>query len=502
MTGSLSPAKNVNSRVFVIEGRARPDHAPSYESCLRMMGITQNFGDIERIENPDPYNYGKFEEIGETQGAVERATTSLEGRYAIDIKSILLRLAVKRCSVDVQLHFGQCQDPSEFNSFDKVMVLESVKLTSWNTEDMGALQSADESPINENADISAKEIYEILPISFGVKAGGIVTNELVAATLCDSASCGDCETESDGCKKIFAISLNAGGSPSTPPDVVFTIDKGTTWYAHDIDTIVGAEDPTDVACLGQYLFVVSEATESLHYALLSEFDGVTDPAFTEVATGFVAGSGPNAISTIGNLAYIVGELGYVYTTQDVTAGVSVLDAGVATISELNAVHALSSTFVVAVGNDGAIIYSENGSTFSLATNPVGVGVDLNCVWVKSESEWWVGTSGGSLYYTIDGGDTWTVKAFPGSGAGVTHDIVFATDSVAYLAHATATPAGRILRSYDGGYSWQIVPERAGATLPANDQVNALVACQYDVNFVVGVGLADDGADGYAVVGLA
>ncbi len=80
--------------------------------------------------------------------------------------------------------------------------------------------------------------------------------------------------------------------------------------------------------------------------------------------------------------------------------------------------------------------------------------------------------------------------------------MFATDSVAYLAHDTAVPAGRILRSYDGGYSWQIVPERAGATLPANDQVNALVACRYDVNFVVGVGLADDGADGYAVVGLA
>jgi hypothetical protein len=80
--------------------------------------------------------------------------------------------------------------------------------------------------------------------------------------------------------------------------------------------------------------------------------------------------------------------------------------------------------------------------------------------------------------------------------------VFASDSVAYLSHATATPAGRILRSYDGGYSWQIVPERAGATLPANDQVNALVACPYDVNFIVGVGLADDGSDGYAVVGLA
>jgi len=49
-----------------------------------------------------------------------------------------------------------------------------------------------------------------------------------------------------------------------------------------------------------------------------------------------------------------------------------------------------------------------------------------------------------------------LKGFPGSGSGVVYDICFASDAVGYLAHATTTPAGRILRTYDGGYSWNIL----------------------------------------------
>jgi photosystem II stability/assembly factor-like uncharacterized protein len=95
--------------------------------------------------------------------------------------------------------------------------------------------------------------------------------------------------------------------------------------------------------------------------------------------------------------------------------------------------------------------------------------------------------------------TWTAKGFPGSGAGSVYDIAFANMSVGYLAHATTTPAGRILRTYDGGYSWQILPEGTG-TITANDRINRVAACIYDENFVVGVGLADDASDGVIVVG--
>ena len=495
-----TPARTGQSRVFIIDGRARPDHQPSYQSSMRMGSPSYGFGDIEAIENPDPDRYDNYIEIGEIRGASERPTTSLEGRYAREIASTLLEIARRKCAVDIQLHWGVCQDPNDFESFDKVLVLENSNITTWSAEDLGALQQSDAAVVNESVDISAKDLFEILPVSFGAKAATIVTTEVIDIKICDVVSCGECEDESDGCYKMFGVTVAAGGSPSTPADVIYSIDKGITWYAHDVESLGAAEDADGIDCIGSYIVVVSNASASQHYALKSEFDGVTDPAFTEVATGYVAGGEPNAIFSIGNMAFIVGDNGYVYKSTDATAGVSVLDAGSATTAKLIDVYAISAEFAVAVGENGAIIYTANGISWSVTTSsPIGFGENFKCVLEKNESDWWVGTNGGQAFYTLDGGVTWTEKAFFGSGTGEVHDIEFTNDSVAWLSHATTAPAGRIHRSYNGGYSWNVMPE-GSAALPANDQINALATCMEDANFVVGVGLGDDGSDGYVVVG--
>lgn len=500
MANSYSIVRNAYSRVFVIEGRARADHIPEYNSCLRMLGISQNFGDITRVECPDPDNYGKFIEVASIRGASERATTSLEGRYALELKSTLLRLARKGCAVDVQLHIGECTDPSDFDTFKKALVLENVLFTTYSTDELGALTSDDNAAVNETVEISAEDVYEALPLTFQRQADSLITNEVVDVVYGDSVSCGECEVESDGCQKVFALTKAAGGSPTTPADIVFSLNAGGTWYAHDVDTLGAAEEPSALDAVGDYMVVVSQATESLHYALKSEFNSYTDPAFTEVTTGFVAAHGPNDIFSTGRQAFIVGEGGYVYETTDPTAGVSVLDAGSATTDDLNRVHALSSQNAVAVGNSGTVVYTENGTNWGAVTNrPTGAGVHLTAVCMRSKSEWWVGTDTGAVYYTLDKGVTWTAVTFSGSGAGRVDDIVFATNSIGYIAHAAATPRGRILRTYNGGQTWSIMPE--SGTLPLCDRVNRLATCG-DPNIVVGGGLADDGADGYLVMGLA
>jgi photosystem II stability/assembly factor-like uncharacterized protein len=319
--------------------------------------------------------------------------------------------------------------------------------------------------------------------------------------ICGPPSCGSCGAENDGCYNAYAISTAAGGSPGTPADIVHTINKGATWYADDIDSMSDTDVPDAVACLGRYVVVVSNDTCSLHYALKAEIDDVDfDEAWTEVLTGFVAGGCPNDIWSVGGTAWVVGDGGYIYKMTDPTLGVTVIDAGETTTNHLYAVHALSASFAVGVGAHGTVVYTTDGAIFTLTNAPVGFGVVLTCVWCLDEATWFVGTDTGHLYYTVDAGTTWTEKAFPGSGAGTVYDIAFPTRSVGFLAHATATPAGRILRSYDGGYSWLIVPEATGKILPANDYVAAIATCPQDVNYIVGVGLADNGTDGFLVVG--
>ena len=423
------------------------------------------------------------------------------GRYPAKEASTLKRLADLKCNNDIHLNIGICNDVSVFNQFDKKLIFETSRITNYATDPLGALSSDERAVVNETADISMRVWYEVLGLEFARRADTIVTNEVLDVVICDQASCGSCDTPSDGCQKIFAITLAAGGSPSTPADIVYSLDKGATWNADDIESLGIAENPSALACVGEYIVVVSNDSNSLHYALLSEFDGTTDPAWTEVTTGFVTGGEPNDIWSVGNKAFIVGDGGYVYTVTDPTAGVTVIDAGVAEQDDLLAVHAISEDFMVGVGNNGAIVKTENGTTVAALGGPVGVGINLQAVWVKGNNsdEWFIGASNGNFYYTVDNGVTWTTGSFTGSGAGQVYDIAFSTKSVGYLAHATAASLGRIFRTYDGGNSWVLMPEGA-ATLPANDRINALAACADDANFVVGVGLDDDGSDGIILVG--
>jgi len=498
MTTNFTPARSAFSRVFLIEGRARPDHEPGYKSCLRAGAPDQAFGDVERIECPDPDAYGLFVEIGEVKGAIERATLDLMGRYAADLESDLLRLARARCSADVQIHFGECSDPSSFNTFSKALILENAYLTNWSADELGALGSDENAVVNETAPISATGMYEVLQLTFAERGGDTVVNPLEDVVICSTPSCGECQDEDSGCDFIVAVSQSTTGSPGTGPEIVYSTDKGATWSSDEIDAMSTGETTSGVACVGDYVVVISDSNDALYYKLKSTIKAGTGGGWTEVTTGFVAAGSPNDIWSVGNYAFVVGDGGYVYGTADPTAGVTVLDAGEATTQDLNKVHAIDKYFAVAVGDSDAVIYTENQSTWTDLT-ATGSGHNLSAVWIKSENDFLVGTGSGSLYYTLDKGTTWTEKTnLPGTYTDI-NDIAFSTDSVGYLTGVISGPRARILRTFDGGYSWTVLPEGVG-TMPLADAFEAIAACEDDPNFVVGVGLADDASDGILVVG--
>jgi photosystem II stability/assembly factor-like uncharacterized protein len=493
----MDPIKTSLSRVFITEGGARVDRAPAYQSCMRAGGLSQDFGDVTDIECPSAERFGEFEKVGETQGQTGRATCTLTGRFALDVASTLLRLAKKRCTTDLHLLFGKCKNPTELNKFEKVIIVTDARYINYTTDDLGALSSEEDNPVNESADVSGREILELLQTSYAERGGSVITNELVDVIICDVQSCGDCEDESDGCEKIYAVSISAGGSAGTPADLVFSLDGGANFYAHDIDSLVTGNNPTGIACLGDYLVVVAD-NDSLHYVDKDDVKVGADHTWAMVTTGFVANKGGKDISSTGTIAFIVGEGGYVYYTTDPTAGVVVADAGVATTDDLNAVQALTDDFAVAVGNNGAILKTVNGTTWTKLTSPVVAGIHFNCIAVKSTTEWIIGASNGNAYYTVDGGVNFTALTFNGSGSGQVDDIAFSNDLCGFMSHRTTTPRGRILRTIDGGHSWFVEPEYG--SLPLADRFNALAACEYKPNMVVAVGLADNAADGIAVVG--
>jgi hypothetical protein len=394
---------------------------------------------------------------------------------------------------------GECQDPRDFDrGWEKILVFEKARYTSYSLDDLGAIAEGDRSAVNQEGEASAREMYEVLRMELTERAATLVNSEVVAVVVCDLASCGgDCGDETDGCQDVFAVAGPVAASPGINPEVIFSDDGLATTDNTDIDTMGAADDPDDADCVGDNLVVVSGDTDSLHYAPTDDILAGTE-AWTEMAVGFLGAGSPRAISSASSLfTWIVGDGGYVYYTADPTSSVTVQDAGVATAQDLADVHAFSERVVVAVGASNAVIYTVDGESWQLVVGPAA-GVNLNCVFVKSTSEWWVGAANGNLYYTTDQGVNWTLKGFPGSGAGQVRAIKFATDTVGFVSHDTAAPAGRILRSVSGGNTWYVLPENPG-TIPANDRMNDLAVCG-DPNIVYGGGLADNGADGFLVEG--
>lgn len=490
--------KSSQTRLFTIEDRANPGNAPIYQFLSRATGLSWPQGDITPIRAPDPAQYGQFKVIDSIRGQQGLPTISIEARMTRDL-SDYLKLVRKQCAFDVQIHAGICEDPRDFNGgWDKIYVFESAQATDYTTGELGALDADQDVPVIETIPLSGEDYYELKRLNGAEIASAEVVQEVVDIEVIDSRQCGECGISSNGCEKVFAITVSAGASPGLSAEVIYSSDAGATIGETNVSTLAANENPSALAGVGIYLVVVSEASESLHYASLADIlNGVE--AWAEVTTGFVATKGPLAIFSLSAVAtWIVGEGGYVYFSEDITAGVVVQSAGAATVNNLNAIHGVDEDNLVAVGAANTVLNTrDGGSVWASITGPAP-GVVLNTVWMKTDDIWLVGTAGGQLFYTNNGGTTWTEIGFSGSGAGQVRDIKFSTPTVGYMAHSTAAPAGRVFRTIDGGRSWYALPEQVGLVLPTSDYIAALAACSEDPNLVFGGGLAGNGTDGVII----
>ena len=269
----------------------------------------------------------------------------------------------------------------------------------------------------------------------------------------------------------------------------------------------GTADPTGIAVVGNFLIVLDTAGNGYYYAEINPLTGVPG-TWTQVTSGFVASKAPNDIYVAGaSEVYFAGDGGYIYKATDITAGVTAINAASATTADLQRIHGVDET-IVAVGESGAIVVSTNrGATFATATT-TPTSATVRAVWVLDAYRWWIGTSGGKVYYTLAAGASWVEQTF--SGAVVIDDIVFATDEVGYVAARTATPAARLHTTYNGGANWSSSATTGNPRIlnfPTFSRANR-IAVPTDVpnvtaaNNVVLGGLSAGGTDGVIFQGIA
>ena len=493
---SRRPQQTGFSRVFVIQNSAGPAYVPVYQGLWMAGPLTWPQGDITTIKVPSETQYDRFDVVDKVAGDQGDPSMPITARYTMD-RSELLRLTKIGCDNDLQVHMGQCGDPRDFNAgWEKIVVLEKARITNYSTGALGALQPADRAMINEEVPFTGERAFEILRQTVAQQAAAQVVQEVLDITVCDAVTCGACGIASDGCQIVFALTISAGGSPGLPAEIVFTRNGGSTWSDTLIDTLAPSEDPVRLACVGSRLVVTNQTPGGIHYAPIADILAGTEVWVESTAGLTIPTGGPRAILSVSPAhTWVFGAGGYIYFYSDITGTAATQSPGDVTTQQFNAAHATDVLNLVAVGNSNAVVYTRNGgSTWVSVTGPAPA-VNLNAVWMKSRTEWLVGTAGGRLFYTQNSGTTWTEKAFPGSGAGVVRDLSFTNNTVGYMTHDTAAVLGRVLRTIDGGNSWYIAPESGQGTTPDNDRLNAVSACKDDPNVAFVGGLGANAIDG-------
>lgn len=489
------------SRVFTIEDRAGPTHTPIYQALARATGLSWGLGSITPVRIPDPKQYGRYLTVDKIKGQPGLPTTSLEFRTTRDA-SAMLKLIRKGCPIDLQLHIGACKDPSDFDAgWEKVAVFEDCDFTNYSTPALGAFDADQEAQIIETLDLTAQDYYEVKPLTFALTAETQIVQQVVDVAICDSKTCGTCGLPSDGCQRVFAIETPVGASPGLTAEILSTQDGGATWREGNITSLPANRAPSALACVGPYLAVISNADCSINYALITDVLAGT-ATWTRTATGLTCAAGaPNAIFSVSRTqTWIVGNGGYIYTSTDITGGVTAQSSGDVTSQNLGCIHGYDESNILVGGASNALLRTQNGgATWSAVTAPAGqAAVTINSVFMLSATEWYIGYNDGKVYYTADGGTNWTQKSVPGSLT-VIDKIVFSTRSVGYLIGHTAT-VGKVLRTINGGFTWYVLPESGGGSMPTALQFYGLAACGEDPNQVWVGGIKALAGDGLLVKG--
>jgi photosystem II stability/assembly factor-like uncharacterized protein len=268
--------------------------------------------------------------------------------------------------------------------------------------------------------------------------------------------CQICGRADDGTGLKYWSAASTTASPGAKPGIFYQIGSATPVYA-SVTAAAASENLTGIAVVGSYLLVISSTAGGAgiggyYYAQIGA-SGVPG-TWTKVVTGFQSNKEPTDILVLSSSEiYFSANGGYIYKCTDLTAGVTVINAGATTTNNLLRIQG-NRNLIVAVGATGSIIYSANsGRSWATTTStPAASNPTWQAVDVIGAKGIWVGSATGRLFYTLDGGVTWTEKTFDQSSTGAITDVYFVNAHEGYFVH-TVSSVGRIFRTFTGGQSW-------------------------------------------------
>jgi photosystem II stability/assembly factor-like uncharacterized protein len=494
-----------HKRAFIQYGGARPDKPVRYggqdAQYLAISGVSNpEAGGVDPIWVPDPVRPNKYRLVGKSISTPDLASAEVMFR---EMHGAVSKALLRNCPFNLYEVTGACGRLMDFSGgWTDYVLIYSYAVT--NDKDHGDRVMFDSDDAIENTlSVTLDAIYPVGPLGFGENAAPEISREVTDLVYATGKPCADCDF---GDQRLYAVTTTSGsGSPGLPAEVIYSLDGGATWAQANITGIGESEATYAIDTVGNYLVVVG--ADAYYYAEINVKTGVPG-TWTKVTTGFVVDKSPRDMFVLSEReVFFVGLGGYIYKTDDITAGVEAINAGSATTANLARVHGRNET-LVATGATGVVVKSNNrGATWAVTVaNPEATAI-IQAIAVLDSDRYWVGTNTNRVYYTLDGGETWELLSHPEfTFGGQIMDILFPTQEVGYISYHDATPTAKLLTTWNGGANWTRNQYRI-LNFPTFDRGTRLAAPATDdpgwaSNTIAIGGLAGDGIDGIVVIGAA
>lgn len=443
-----------------------------YLNCAGMEGYQQNQGDVTLRYCKDPAQAGRFKVVDSYQGERGPVTSTIAlplGRaanYALSLK----------CPINLQVRYTDCGRNDDPTGWQKILHFHQAKITQKSSQALVARNQSEEGEVLTQAAISAEDLFEI----DRVNVNRISVSETAAlndvAFLNESQCASNCGPNQDGCVYGF-FAADTGVYPATA-NVLFT-DDGANIAETSADPFAASENISSVVLNGDRVIVARGTADAGNPAEVaySDDEGTT---WTNVNVGSVNGQYINRLVWLSKpYLWAVTNDGYVYFSDDSGLSWTAQTSGTVTAQALKDIDFSDNRNGVAVGAANAVIVTEDGGiTWTALTGPAPATV-LNTVDMLSSSTFWIGAADGEAYVTTDGGDTFDTSAFTNHGTGSVADIEFADNNFGYMLWNSASPVGKVLRTIDGGATWEVLDT------PTNTGLNRLNVCDQNNAYVAG-----------------
>lgn len=470
--------------------RDDPADIPLYSSLWRVDGITEPLGDLTPIRLPSPTQYGKFVTVATTRAAPDLGELTLGEQARNNLKSLSEKMKTL-CNYAFILKYGNCGRPDQLTDWKSLLIADYIQATEIDYGTQMQFEASERVEFTTTTNFLA--IERVLPLTLAAEGESVVVGTVLDVIYADALSCGSCAPYSSGCTAKYALTVINPSSVGLSGQIVFTLD-GTTYNTEDINSLAGGNG-TALIAIGPYLVVSQQTTARHHWALKSDVDlSPNTYNWTAVNTGYDTGGG-RCMVTDGNQRLFIGAAsGNAYATDDVTAGVTTIldDASIAT-GNFNAI-AYAPGCLLMVGDTGKILLSVNPDddiqniAFSVITAPSALSaVHITACAIRTPSNFEIGAANGTMYYTKNGGVSWTQRGLPSQSSWTyIQDITYSPDFplVGAMAVSAAT-AGAILRTFDGGHTWWNSAPAIKQLTTAPEKYNAVALCGTNAIFAGG-----------------